>query len=138
MEVSVMSIAPTPPTNMPLRHRLLAILSLAAFKKQNRVPLTYFFEIFADLSATFPEAFSGLQVNRTASYAYSKQLDSALQSLVGSGVDIPNPSLQSIEIKDAAAARIIQRLKDSYGDEFIDSLNPIADELINRVKHYGS
>ena len=123
--------------NMPLKHRLLTILSLAASNGQNQVPLKFFFEIFADLSAQFPEVLTGLDANRTPFYAYSKPLDAALQALIGLGVDIPNPDLRSIEVSSPAAEHFIMRLRDSYGLEAVGEFDVIAGELINRVKYYS-
>jgi hypothetical protein len=123
--------------DMPLKHRLLAILSLAASRGQNRIPMKFFYQIFADLSAKFPEVLPGLDANRTPSYAYSKPLDGALQSLIGFGVNIPSPDFWGIEVSSRAAEHFVRRLEDSYGPEAIEEFGVIAEELINRVKYYS-
>jgi hypothetical protein len=131
-----MAIAPSPTSEMPLRHIVLATLSLAAKKGRERVPLSSFYDVFADLSDRFMDVFPGLSFNRTATYAYSKQLDSAFQSLVGMGVDIPNPNFQDVEVKSNVADRFLVRLKEAYGEAAIEYLDQVAEELDKRVEHY--
>jgi hypothetical protein len=116
------------PTDMPLKHRLLATLSLASSRGYPMVPLTRFFEIFADLSERFPEAFPKLYFDRTPWSAYSKQLDGALQSLIGLCVEIL-PSLNVIEVSHTSAVHLIERLKESYGEGTVEAFSPVATAL---------
>jgi hypothetical protein len=123
--------------DMPLKHCLLTILSLAASRGQNRIPMKFFYQIFADLSAKFPDVLPGLDANRTPFYAYSRQLDGALQALIGFGVNIPSPDFWGIEISSPTAEHFIRRLEDSYGSEAIEDFRVIAEEFINRFKRYS-
>ena len=119
--------------SVPLKHRVLAILSLAASKRRMRLPITAFYDIFATIVEQFPDMFPGLAINRTRHYAYSKQLDSALQELVGYSVDVPNPELQFVEIDPDAASRIIARLHERYSSALGSKLTPVVTVFTNKL-----
>jgi hypothetical protein len=131
--MATLPVAIEPTRIIPLKHQVLAILSLAARQGRNRVPILDFFKAFADLTEEFGNVLPGLVFSRTAHSAYSKRLDAALQELVGSSVDIPNPKLQYLEVSSDAAGRHLVWLKEKYGEEQIDDLMPLVDFLLRKL-----
>jgi hypothetical protein len=131
MAASPVRMAPT--SIAPLKDQVLAILSLAARRGTTQVPILDFFRAFADLADEFTPMLPGLIFSRTTYSAYSKQLDTALQELVGFSVDLPNPKLQYLEVSQEAAGRHLSWLEEKYGKEYIDSLQPLAEALIQKL-----
>jgi hypothetical protein len=117
-----------------LKHKVLAILSLAATKGCDKVPDVRIFELFARLVDAHPDVFPGLRFVRTKHYTYSKQLDSAIQSWVGCGLDLPNPKLQTEQILPDRAERHLRRLEVRFGQEFVQQLEPLADQLTRDLR----
>jgi len=116
-----------------LRHTVLAVLSLAAQEGQTSTPIVSFFRAFADLADQFRDALPALVFSRTAHSAYSKRLDSALQSWVGYTVGLPNPVLRNLELRPDAAARHLAWLEERYGGEYVERLRPIARKFVSIV-----
>jgi len=113
-------------SHVPLSHRILIILVAAATKGKTRMPITAYYDIFAELIGQFPNVFPDIAVIiRTHYGAYSKPLDSALQSLVCYSVDI-NLKLQCYEISEDSGNRQIVSLREKYSPAFIDSLMPVV------------
>jgi hypothetical protein len=130
-------MATTQPRNIvPLRDTVLAILSLVSKQGKTRVPLTEIYEIFADLAEKYPDRFPGLAFMRTPFTTYSKRLDDAIQDWVGYSIDVPNPTLQYVEIGSNAAERHLTWLRDRYGSEWLDSLNIVGTEFINKMESH--
>jgi len=115
--------------DIPLRHLVLAILSLASQGGRARVPISKFYTGFAALVDISPKEFPPIHFVRTPHSCYSKRLDDALQGLVGYSLELPNPSLQDIEVPVDVAARHLARLQHRYGADFIKRIRPLAESF---------
>jgi hypothetical protein len=120
-----------------LRDLVLAILSMASVQGTNRVPLTEFYRAFADVAAKHGRVFPPMHFSKNPYSVYSKRLDEAVQSLVGYSISLPNPQLQYLEVKKAAAERHLSRLRDRYGSQAVKSLAPIVKEFLESIKKTG-
>ncbi len=125
--MATQTVSPHAPTQViSLRDTVLGLISLMASQGRTRVPITEFFKIFGDLHEKFSSLLPPMLFTHTAHSAYSKQLDDALQSLVGYSVELPNPTLQCIELQDQVAKRHLIWLEKKFGRNFIDCLEPFA------------
>ncbi|MCH7605080.1 hypothetical protein IID24_03785 [Patescibacteria group bacterium] len=113
---------------VPLQHVVLAILSLAAERGQTRMAFVDFFRAFADLKDEFGDTLPPMVFTRTVgSAAYSKRLDDALGS-IGSSIDLRLP--RHLELRQDIAHRHLRWLREKYGQERIDNLQPIVKRFI--------
>ena len=119
---------------VPLKDRVLAVMSLTAQNGLNRIPILELFSAFAEVSNKFPARFPELVFSQNAESAYSKQLDSAIQDRIGYGVDLPNPSLQYFEISQDSASRHLTWLKEKYGSDYLSGLKPVVDLIMQRLQ----
>jgi hypothetical protein len=121
--------------NVPSRHLVLALLSLASQHGRSRVPIADFFTAFAAVVDECKEQFSFpvIDFSGTPDTLYSKRLDDALQSLIGNAVALPNPELQYLEVLPDAAERHLVHLKEKYGQDYIDGLARVAEAFIQKL-----
>ncbi|MEK6712535.1 MAG: hypothetical protein AABZ64_18360 [Nitrospinota bacterium] len=119
--------------DVPLKHMVLAILSHVAKKGGTRIPIMEVYRVFAELVDEKKEAFPPLVFTKTAYSAYSKRLDDAIQSFIGYGIELPNPSLQYAEIGEEAADRHLSWLSSKYGQDYIESLRSMADRFLSKL-----
>jgi hypothetical protein len=122
------------PVQQSLRDMVLGMLSVAAVKGTTRVPLTDFFGAFEGVVEAHPDRFPPMHFTRNACSVYSKRLDDAVQSFVGGSIELPNPSLQFLEIKQDAARRHIAWLSDKYATDIASNLEPLTEEFLTRVQ----
>jgi hypothetical protein len=125
----------TPLVQQSLRDMVLGVLSVAAVKGTTKVPLTEFFTAFEAVVGAYPDRFPPMHFTRNACSVYSKKLDDALQSFVGGSIELPNPSLQFLEVKEDAAKRHLAWLSDKYETDVASSLTPLTEEFLARVQH---
>jgi hypothetical protein len=119
----VTSAASAMPVQQSLRDMVLGMLSVAAVKGTTRVPLTDFFGAFEAVVEAHPDRFPPMHFTKNACSVYSKRLDDAVQSFVGGSIELPNPSLQFLEIKQDAAKRHIAWLSESMPLTSPETLN---------------
>lgn len=122
-----------PLVQQSLRDIVLGMLSIAAVSGTTKVPLTEFYRAFEAVVEAHRDMFPPLRFTKNAYSVYSKRLDDALQSLVGYSIELPNPQLQFLEIKEDAAKRHLAWLSDKYGPDVIDNLKPLAGEFLQRT-----
>jgi hypothetical protein len=122
------------PVQQSLRDMVLGMLSVAAVKGTTRVPLTDFFGAFEAVVEAHPDRFPPMHFTRNACSVYSKRLDDAVQSFVGGSIELPNPSLQFLEIKQDAARRHIAWLSDKYSTDIASNLEPLTEEFLTSVQ----
>ncbi len=123
-----------PLVQQSLRDTVLGILSVAAVKGTPRVPLAEFFTAFEAVVGAHPDRFPPMHFTRNACSVYSKKLDDALQSFIGGSIELPNPSLQFLEVKEDAAKRHLAWLSDKYRTDIARSLTSLTDEFLARVR----
>ncbi len=121
-------------TEFPLRDVLLWVLSSASKRGHKKIPLTHIYGAFADLTPRHRDKLPTLVFTKTPYSAYSKRFDEALQTLVGYSVDLPNPSLQFVEVDEAVAARHMDRIAKRYAHTAIESLMPLAADFLDRIE----
>ncbi len=116
---------------IPLHHRVLAILSFASKRGKHIIPSDAYFELLGEVVGKHPEVFPGLKVSVTAFYAYSKQLDTVQQQLIGSAVDVL--ACGALEITKERANQSLTGLRELYGDEVINGLEPLSATLVEAM-----
>ena len=131
------SVGDTMPVQQSLRDMVLGMLSVAAVKGTTRVPLTDFYGAFEAVVEAHPDRFPPMHFTRNACSVYSKRLDDAVQSFVGGSIELPNPSLQFLEIKQDAARRHIAWLSDKYDTDIARNLEPLTKEFLSRVQRHA-
>jgi len=124
----------TPLVQQSLRDTVLGMLSVAAVKGTTKVPLTEFFRAFAAVVDAHPDRFPPMHFTKNACTVYSKRLDDALQSFVGGSIELPNPSLQFLEVKEDAAKRHLAWLSDKYETDVASNLTPLTEEFLASVQ----
>lgn len=112
---------------------VLAVLSMASVQGTKRVPLTDFYAAFAGLVEAHRDLFPPMHFTKNASSISSKRLDDALQSFIGGSVELPNPRLQFLEVGDDAAKRHLAWLGDKYGQDAVNSIEPLTREFLDRM-----
>jgi len=116
-----------------LKDEVLGLLSDAALKGKGKIKITDFYRAFAQLAEQHPDEFPPMVFTRAGNSAYSKRLDSAVQSLVGYSVNLPNPELQYLELGADTAQRHMDWLRDTYGDDAVGGLSRLGDVLLQAL-----
>ncbi len=117
-----------------LRDMVLGMLSLAAVEGKSRVPLTEFYRAFEAVVDAHRDMFPPMHFTKNAYSVYSKRLDDALQSIVGFSIELPNPHLQFLEVKDDAAKRHLAWLNEKYGKDTLDKLKGLTNEFVKQAE----
>ena len=118
---------------VPLKFVVLAMLSLASQQGQTKTPVIKLYKAIANLTEEFSGVFPPMVFTRTEYSAYSKRLDDALQELVGSSVDLPNPRLRELVLPPEIAEGHLTFLREKYGTSMIDNLQPIVERLVDEI-----
>lgn len=129
------SVKGAPPVQQSLRDMVLGMLSIAAIEGTTKIPLTEFSGAFEAVVEAHRDMFPPMHFTKNAYSVYSKRLDEALQSFIGGSIDLPNPHLQFLEVREDAAKRHLAWLKDKYGADVIDNLKPLTSEFLKHVGH---
>jgi len=117
-----------------LKDEVLGLLSDAAIKGTERIKITDFYRAFAQLAEQYPNEFPPMVFTRAGNSAYSKRLDSAVQSLVGYSVNLPNPQLQYLELSRDTAERHMDWLRETYGEGPVRELSRLGDVLLRELE----
>lgn len=129
-----MSAAAQSTLRQSLKDEVLGLLSDAALKGKERIKITDFYRAFAQLAEQNPNDFPPMVFTRAGNSAYSKRLDTAVQSLVGYSVNLPNPQLQYLELSRDTAQRHMDWLRDTYGEDAVVTLSRLGDVLLRALE----
>jgi hypothetical protein len=104
---------------LTLKHLLSALLASAAEQGIDKIEIDTFFSILAELlrKDEYKSVAPPLAFRQTGKLYYSKRVDEALQSLVGYFVQIPNPTMQRLQVPQSLATLQLQWLREKYPDQ---------------------
>lgn len=114
---------------IPLRDLVLALIAHASRAGHKRIPISHFFVVFGSLAEDpeFRAVAPPLGFTRSPHAVYCKRLDDALQSLIGYCIELPNPSLQNLEMSQDVAERQLRWLANKYD---LGLLQPLAQKFV--------
>lgn len=114
--------------SVPLKHLVLAILSLASMKGQKKVAIIEFYQAFANLVDRFPDMFPCLIFTGAPNSRYSRRLDDALGSHIPYSIELDVQS--NVSVKQETAIHFLGRFQEKYGREVTNSLTPVSEQFV--------